>query len=345
MQTLLLMGNVDKLSVAVPIINYRLQIAERLGADRDKVLQQANIDPAALLDPTSRIFLPAERALWNSIIAETGREDIGIICGLNFPIQATGLIGYVMMNSPTIGVALQKMCTYQKLIGDSMGMRMEEKEDTVTIFIELWSAWYDELRFTMDILLTACLSWSEKNTVNPIRPIRVGIAYEQPNNYNAYQDAFSPAPVEFGVEESYLVYEKADMDRAILSRDENLFAFFEREVRELYDAFEGTHTTTHKTRKLILEHLEADVPGIEHIAVAMAMSVRALQKALKTEGISYQRLLNEVRKELAIHYLKKGIFNKSEIAFLLGFSELAVFSRNFKKWTGFSPSEYPLSNS
>ena len=53
------------------------------------------------------------------MIDETDRKDMGIICGLNFPILSTGLIDYVMMNSSSIGVVIKKMCIYQKLIGDS----------------------------------------------------------------------------------------------------------------------------------------------------------------------------------------------------------------------------------
>ncbi|MCE7990407.1 MAG: AraC family transcriptional regulator [Roseivirga sp.] len=330
------------ISVAVPIINYRLQIAERFGAKRPEVLKKAGVHTDKLSEPTGRIVLEEELVLWKTMVAETGREDLGLICGLNFPIQSTGLIGYVMMNSPTIGVAFEKICIYQKLIGESMGMRVEADEDYFTVFIEMWTGWRNELRYTQDVLLGACLSWAEKNTISRVRPLRIGVHYEQPANYRDYEEAFMPAPVEFGVPESYLVYARADMDSGILSHQSELMTFFEQQVKEQYHNFMGTSTAAERAKKLILKYMEGELPGIEMIASEMAMSVRSLQKALKGEGTSYQKLLNGVRKELAIDYLKKGTFNMSEIAFLLGFSELTVFSRSFKKWTGYSPTEFPF---
>ncbi len=334
----------NAISVAAPILNYRLKMAERLGANRATMLAKSGIDAKIIEDPTQRISLEKELKLWKAMIEETGREDLGIICGLNFPIQATGLIGYVMMNSKTIGLAIKKICAYQKLIGDSMGMRMEETKDYTAVYIDLWTDWREELRYTLDILLTACLSWAEKNTVNPIRPIRVGVQYEQPANYQDYSDAFYPAPVEFGTPVSHLVYHKSDMNFGLISPDQGMFEFFEKQVKALYHEFEGANTIAHKTKKLILEFIEGENPGIEKIASEMTMSVRSLQKALKAEGTGYQRLLNETRKELAINYLKKGVFNKTEIAFLLGFSEVAAFSKSFKKWTGYSPSQFSSAN-
>lgn len=328
--------------VSTPIINYRLQIAERLGANKNVILQKVGISPQFISDSKALISLEQERALWRAMVAETNREDIGVVCGLHFPIQSLGLIGYVMMNSATIGIAMRKLCRYQKVVGDSMGMRIEDNDDYFTIIIELWSDWYEELRYTMDTMLTACLSWSEKNTIASIRPIRIGINYRQPTNHKVYRDYFSPAPVEFGVDESYLVYKKSDMNVPLLTPNNDMFIFFEKQVKDIYNEFTAANTLTSKVKHCIIENIENDVAGIELIASKLAMSVRKLQKELKKEGSNYQSLYNNVRKELAINYIKKGVLNKSEIAFLLGFSELSVFSRNFKKWTGYAPSDFPI---
>lgn len=97
---------------------------------------------------------------------------------------------------------------------------------------------------------------------------------------------------------------------------------------------------TYQVKRLLLQQLKDESPGIEVVADFLSMSVRSLQMKLKEEGTSYQKLLNSVRKQLAIAYLKEPRVSKGEIAHVLGFSEISVFSRTFKKWTGKSPSEY-----
>ena len=70
------------------------------------------------------------------------------------------------------------------------------------------------------------------------------------------------------------------------------------------------------------------------------MSTSAIQRNLAWEGLSYTELVEEVRKALAEMYFKQRNLSLSEIAYLLGYSELSAFSRAFRRWTGHSPREY-----
>jgi AraC-like DNA-binding protein len=65
---------------------------------------------------------------------------------------------------------------------------------------------------------------------------------------------------------------------------------------------------------------------------------------LAAEGTSFSAILNDARRDLAMQYLKENETSKAEIAYLLGYSEVSVFSRSFKKWTGLTPSEYASQN-
>jgi AraC-like DNA-binding protein len=73
------------------------------------------------------------------------------------------------------------------------------------------------------------------------------------------------------------------------------------------------------------------------------MSVRNLQRSLQAEGTSYQQLLDQTRKELAVRHLQQPQSSIHDVAFLLGFSEPSAFHRAFKRWTGQTPREYRLS--
>ena len=65
---------------------------------------------------------------------------------------------------------------------------------------------------------------------------------------------------------------------------------------------------------------------------------RVLQQRLAQRSTSFQRLLDEARSKIARQYLQHTTMSLTDIALNLGFAELAVFSRAFKRWMGMSPS-------
>jgi AraC-like DNA-binding protein len=77
--------------------------------------------------------------------------------------------------------------------------------------------------------------------------------------------------------------------------------------------------------------------SMDTIAGKMALSRQTLLRKLKAEGTTFEKLLDELRHKMALHYLSGKKTSVNETAYLVGFSESAAFSRAFKRWTGSSP--------
>ena len=87
--------------------------------------------------------------------------------------------------------------------------------------------------------------------------------------------------------------------------------------------------------------LSEGIPNLDTVAKKLALSTRNLQNKLKEEGTTFRTLLDDIRRDTAIHYLSNdGDASIAEISYLLGFSEPSVFHRTFKRWTNHSPGEY-----
>ncbi len=76
---------------------------------------------------------------------------------------------------------------------------------------------------------------------------------------------------------------------------------------------------------------------MDAVASRMGLSRQTLFRKLKSEGVTFKKVLDSLRRELAIHYFNEEGNSVNEAASLLGFSEPAAFSRAFKRWTGSSP--------
>jgi len=78
--------------------------------------------------------------------------------------------------------------------------------------------------------------------------------------------------------------------------------------------------------------------GIERVARDLGYSRQTLYRRLKAEGVTYEQVLDGLRKRLALRFMREGLSVK-DAAYRLGFSDPAAFSRAFKRWTGSSPSD------
>jgi len=68
--------------------------------------------------------------------------------------------------------------------------------------------------------------------------------------------------------------------------------------------------------------------------------MRTFQRRLEQEGLTYQRLVDQVRFQAAAELLGNRSVKMIEIALELGYSDAAHFTRAFRRWTGVEPSEF-----
>lgn len=76
---------------------------------------------------------------------------------------------------------------------------------------------------------------------------------------------------------------------------------------------------------------------IDRVASAMGCSRQTLYRRLKGEGLTFEQVLDELRHRIAIKLMRDGKLAVKDVAYRLGFSDPAAFSRAFKRWTGQSP--------
>lgn len=93
-------------------------------------------------------------------------------------------------------------------------------------------------------------------------------------------------------------------------------------------------------RRVMGYDLSQGFPGFEEVAAKLNMSAPTLRRHLRKEGVSYQGLKDQCRKETAIAYLSRPELSVSAVAALMGFTDPSAFHRSFKKWTGLTPGQY-----
>ena len=111
-------------------------------------------------------------------------------------------------------------------------------------------------------------------------------------------------------------------------------------AEELLKNLENSKSTRGRIENLLIPILHTGEASMDMIAVKLGLSRQTLFRKLKAEGITFEKVLDELRYKLALHYLNGKKVPVNQTAYLLGFSQPAAFSRAFKRWTGSSPRIY-----
>ena len=85
-----------------------------------------------------------------------------------------------------------------------------------------------------------------------------------------------------------------------------MWDFFESKLNQNLANLEANATTVERVRAVLLEAIPSGDCSIERVASDLAMSKRTLQRKLTAEADSFQSILQNVRSELADHYLEKS---------------------------------------
>jgi AraC-like DNA-binding protein len=97
-----------------------------------------------------------------------------------------------------------------------------------------------------------------------------------------------------------------------------------------------------RARAAIIRQLPDGEPRRQEIASTLEMSDRTLHRRLEAEGTTFQRLLDDTRRELAQQYLGQTDVSLADATYLLGFGDQSSFFRACKRWFGTSPRLYRI---
>lgn len=169
-----------------------------------------------------------------------------------------------------------------------------------------------------------------------IEPVRV-TAVEPPSPAEPFAEYFG-VPVERGADHT-VAFSAADARRPFLTAREEMWSFFEPELRRRLAELDADASTSERVRSALLRLLPSGRSSLGEVARELGVSARTLQRNLRTEQVGFQQVLNATREQLARHYLRTTEISGAEISFLLGYEDPNSFFRAFHAWTGQTPAQ------
>ncbi|NEO86146.1 MAG: AraC family transcriptional regulator [Spirulina sp. SIO3F2] len=332
-------------TISVQIIKLRLQIAHAYGIDVEQVLQRVGLTSTFLNRPLARVTVEQDRAVWRELVALSGDTTLGLKFGNQFQLNGLGVLGYILLNSPTMAQALRLFSRYEHLVADIRRTRFVEEADSVAFVFSHAGFPDDEAeRYVADWVIASVkvVTYNLVGVLSDSVLKAVHFKYPRPpelETLSVYREIFGDVTFRFNCPDTRCVFSTQLLTMPIIGANPDLLTVFEAQGQELIEQYHSENWSD-RVRLEIIHALKGELPTLGDIATKLTLSTRSLQLKLQAENTSFQDLLNGVRQEMAMELLRKKSLNKTEIAYLLGFSGASAFSRTFKKWTGRSPSAF-----
>ncbi|GGX40286.1 AraC family transcriptional regulator [Saccharospirillum salsuginis] len=335
--------NNDSLGRAsVNALQQYLRLAEADGLDVDRLRAVAGLPGD--LDGSTRSHVPgsAFQRLIHAMVEHTGDPILGLRSGDHVQPGSYNVLGHITMSCATLGEAIDCIAPYEKLVGDMGVTRVLAREDEISL---VWSCAYTDPVVSPHMIDNVFASWIEYARWlacrEPPAPLRVDLAHPSPGpDLEGEYVSRWKCPVHFDQPVNRIRCHRSLLDMPLRQPDPELRQTLEEHARARMESLSDPDSLAARVRHAIHRQLRQGVTRQDVVSEHLAMTPRTLQRRLGEEGLSYQRLLDEIRDELARDYLKNTGLTIQDIALRLGFSEVRSFHRRFKAWTGKTPGQY-----
>lgn len=273
----------------------------------------------------------------------TKDPHFGLHAGEHLNLSAAGLIGQITQNSATVKQALQYCCDFANLGCSVLPMSLVTHKNYLKVVISPDLDWANGSEIAFQQTVNGVIAFSireiESLIPNKIPVVKVTLPWMKPLNTAEFERILN-AEVLFDQNEIAIYLDQEVANSRIINSDYELLRILVAHAETKSQQYELQQGFSNTVRKSVVRLIKPEFPTIDQVASHLNMSTRTLQRKLKSEGITYQQMLHEIRFDLAKDYLRNQNLTVKEISYLLGYSESSVFVKAFKTWAGITALEY-----
>lgn len=324
----------DHYHIAIELIEAIGEHLERRGFDADTFFRQQGFsiddDHDGFVDFQlfSRLFDAAEQF--------TGDHCIGLNVGANFLARHWGRLGYLIMSGENGLEGVQYIQRFARIVTNALEMNWHWEEATLSCDFTILAP--HASRHVYDYFVSSSLSLS-KQTNNGKSPFHAVYFQHDGGTCTDQYARVLECECHFNAPWNRIVVQIRDLSQESRLRDPRLKKILEDHALQVLDKLATNDELIGKVRKHILQQLPNGVPSLKEICDLLGQNERTFQRTLAKLGFNYQDMVDELRMNLALEYIRND-YNLLDIAMMLGYSEQSAFHRAFKRWTGMPPSRF-----
>jgi AraC-like DNA-binding protein len=312
------------------------------GADEAPLLAAVGLCAEDFADADRRVPFDRFVALMRAAKTLCNDPAFALEFGAAGDYRRVSIVGLIAYASATMAEALTQINRYGRLILDVAGIAEGARFEIVHEKGERWMIDHRADPNSFPELTEATFSrficTTRRDFPQAVYALSAEVTHPAPSYRDAYERLWQ-VPVRFDAARNAIQTTTDWGDVQIQPNNRYVFGVFTERGDKLLLDLEAQTTLRGRVESLILPLLHTGDVSINTVAGKLDTSRQTLHRNLKSEGVTFEQVLDELRHKMALDYLKARKVSVNETAYLVGFSDPAAFSRAFKRWTGVSPRE------
>jgi AraC-like DNA-binding protein len=304
--------------------------------DPGPLLAKAGISQLELAKEPKRIAAEGQLRFLEFAAEALDNSILGLQLAQQGDLRETGILYYVMAASHNLGEAIRNLVRYLAVANESLHVVVSESAARTTLTVRYRLRRHIDRHFA-EFGVAIVLRGFRIITEEHICPMLVTFAHGRDADV-AEIDRFFGCSVEFNAAADTMVFSTALLSASIHTSDTYLLNILKDHCeRMLTERGKVSSALRSMVENEIVQLLPNGRVQVETVASNLGMSKRTLARRLSEEGMSYSSVLDELRRDLSVQYLKDNGLSFNHISWLLGYSEVTSFNHALKRWTGHSP--------
>jgi len=332
------MSNIEPILHPVVISQVMVNFAANFGIDKETCLLGTSISEAQLHDSEALISRSQEMKLVeNLILALPNESALGFKLGLQYNVSTFGVWGFALRTSQTLREGVAIALRYLPLSTAYCDMQTLDENGYFYILFDPSSIPSPLRGFLLERDIATAVNIVTELSLAGVKLSKIEFQGSPPSYAHEIEALIGVKPV-YDSQHNALGVRVEEADRLLPTYDLQLMRLMRDQCRHQLEHRQKTGVTG-QVRQQILGSLGL-VASVEEVAKALAMSPRSLRRKLESENTNYKTLLDQERQQIAQQLLHGSHMKLDELAFHLGYTDTASFSRAFRRWKGCSPGEF-----
>lgn len=314
-----------------------LEAVRRAGHDPEPLLASAGLSLTEIQDPIAVLDNQCVLKVWESAPLVTGDDYIGFKAAEIYRVGHLHAGDYLVATAPSLRIGLEQWSRYSRVMSNLVFISVAEEGELA--HVRLSEGIPMPVPRAESEYFLGCLATLIRHVVG-IGSIFTEAAFPQPRSQSrAAATGWFGCNVIYDAPCMQLSLPGKFLDSRGAHADATLHDIVAKQAAAIIEQ-RSDHDVFHsKLRRLIIDRIQA-IPSLEEAARFFAVSPRTMRRLLSAESVSYQQVVDDVRREATKRMLKDHHLTIEQVADRLGFKNRSAFGRAFRRWEGVSPADF-----